>query len=133
VKGDLRALDDKEREAAKERMREIVAASLPKTSSKLEFDDLVPPFPVTEGNRSLMKAVDASGRALGQPALTERDPVMSGFGDANFICRFLSAVDGQGVRDDGLHAPDESLDPTSVGPVTQRAAVVIARLLHPPK
>ena len=28
-------------------------------------------------------------------------------------------------------APDGSVDPTSIGPATTRAAVVIARLLHP--
>jgi glutamate carboxypeptidase len=133
VKGDLRALDAAEREAAKKRMREIAAASLPKTSAKLEFDDLVPPFPVTEGNRSLMKIVDAAGRALGQPALTERDPVIGGFGDVNFVCSFLNAADGLGVRGNGLHAPDESVDPPSIGPATTRAAVVINRLLHAPK
>ncbi len=133
VKGDLRALDAPEREAAKTRMREIVAANLPKASAKLEFDDVVPPFPVTDGNRSVMKIVDAAGRALGEPALTERDPVMGGFGDVNFVCAFLSAADGLGVRGNGLHAPDESIDLTSIGPATTRAAIVIARLLHPPK
>jgi glutamate carboxypeptidase len=133
VKGDLRALEASEREAAKARMREIVAASLPKASAKLEFDDLVPPFPVTEGNRTLMKWVDAAGRALGQPTLAERDPVASGFGDANFVCSVVSVVDGLGVAGDGLHSPNESADPRSVGPMTARAAVAIARLLHSPK
>lgn len=131
VKGDLRALDEKEREAAKGRMREIVAASLPKASAKIEFEDLVPPFPVTEGNRTLMKLVDAAGRALGQPALTERDPVASGFGDANFVCSLVSAVDGLGVAGDGLHSPEETADPKSVGPMTARTAVAITRLIHP--
>jgi glutamate carboxypeptidase len=130
VKGDVRALDEKERDAAKERMREIVAASLPKASAKIEFEDLVPPFPVTEGNRALMKVVDAAGRALGQAALTERDPVASGFGDVNFVCSLVSVVDGLGVAGDGLHSPDESADPKSVGPMTARAAVAIARLLR---
>jgi len=130
VKGDVRALDEKEREAAKGRMREIVAASLPKASAKIDFEDLVPPFPVTEGNRTLMKVVDAAGRALGQATLTERDPVASGFGDANFVCSLVSAVDGLGVAGDGLHSPDEIADPKSVGPMTARAAVAIGRLLH---
>jgi glutamate carboxypeptidase len=131
VKGDLRALNDAEREAAKVRMREVAAASLPKASAKLEFDDLVPGWPVTEGNRSVMKTIDAVSRALGQPAITERDPVMGGFGDANFIGGVLSVVDGLGVKGDGLHSPDETVDPTSIGPVTSRAAVLIGRLLHP--
>jgi len=111
-------------------MREIVAASLPKASAKIEFEDVVPPFPVTEGNRTLMKLVDAAGRALGQPALTERDPVMSGFGDVNFVCSLVSTVDGLGVAGDGLHSPEESADPKSVAPMTARAAVAIGRLLH---
>ncbi|HEX7615964.1 MAG TPA: hypothetical protein VF554_11900 [Thermoanaerobaculia bacterium] len=44
----------------------------------------------------------------------------------------MSAVDGLGVAGDGLHSPDEIADPKSVGPMTARAAVAIARLLHPP-
>ena len=66
----------------------------------------------------------------GVRALTERDPVMSGFGDANFVCCSLSVVDGLGVKGDGLHSPDESLDPSSILPATLRAAVAICRLLH---
>jgi hypothetical protein len=40
------------------------------------------------------------------------------------------AADGLGVKGDGLHSPEESLDPKSIGPVTLRAAVLIGRLLH---
>lgn len=130
VKGDLRALDEPEREAAKARMREIAAASLPKTSAKLEFDDIVPGWPITERNRSVLKTIDAVSRALGQQPLTEADPVERGFGDVNFVGGLLSAADGLGVKGDGLHSPGESLDPKSIGPATQRAAVLIGRLLH---
>lgn len=133
VKGDLRALVDAEREAAKERMIEVAAASLPKTSAKLEFEDLVPGWPVTDGNRSVLKTIDTVNRALAQPSLTERDPLAGGFGDANFVGGLLPVADGLGLRGDGIHNPDESLDPKSVGPVTQRAAVLISRLLHPSK
>jgi len=130
VKGDLRALDEPEREAAKARMREIAAASLPKTSAKLEFDDIVPGWPITEGNRSVLKTIETVSRALGQPALTEADPVVRGFGDVNFVGGLLDAADGLGVKGDGLHSPEESLYPKSVGPVTLRAAVLIGRLLQ---
>jgi glutamate carboxypeptidase len=129
VKGDLRALDDAEREAAKTRMREIAAASLPKTSAKLEFEDVFPGWPTTDGNRSVLKITDAAGHALGQPPLTEVDPVTRGAGDSNFVA-FLSVADGLGVKGEGFHAPDESVDPTSIGPATQRAAGLIGRLLH---
>ncbi|MCM3877340.1 MAG: M20/M25/M40 family metallo-hydrolase [Thermoanaerobaculia bacterium] len=131
VKGDLRALDEPEREAAKARMREIAAANLPKTSAKLEFDDIVPGWPITEGNRSVLKTIDTVSRALGQPPLTEADPVSRGFGDSNFVGGLLSAADGLGVKGDGIHSPGESLDPKSLGPATLRAALLIGRLLHP--
>ncbi len=133
VKGDVRALDATELETAKTRMREIAFASLPKASAKLEFDDIVPPFPVTDGNRSVMKVVDTVGRALGEPALSERDPVMAGFGDVNFVCSLISAADGLGVRGSGIHAPEESVDPKSIGPATTRAAVVIHRFVRTPR
>jgi glutamate carboxypeptidase len=130
VKGDLRFLSDGDREEAKARMREIAAANLPKTTAKLTFEDLVPGWPATDGNRAILRIVDTVSRDLGQGPVEADDPAARGFGDFNFIGSLLSGVDGIGVKGEGFHGPDERIEVKSLGPATTRAAVLISRLLH---
>jgi glutamate carboxypeptidase len=130
VKGDLRFLTEAEREQAKARMLEIAAANLPKTTAKLSFEDIVPGWPATDGSKATLKMLDAVSRDLGQGPLPADDPATRGFGDFNFIGSLLHGVDGVGVKGEGTHGPDESMDLKSLGPSTTRAAVLISRLLR---
>ncbi|HYC87081.1 MAG TPA: M20/M25/M40 family metallo-hydrolase, partial [Chryseosolibacter sp.] len=54
IKGDLRFLSEQQKEAARTKMRAIVAASLPQTSSTITFEDGIPSMPPTEGNMKLL-------------------------------------------------------------------------------
>lgn len=130
VKGDLRFLSDTDREEVKARMLEIATANFPKTTAKLTFDDLVPGWPVTDGNKAILAAIDAVSSDLGQGPLEGDDPAARGFGDFNFIGSLLSGVDGVGVKGEGLHGPDEMMDAKSLGPSTARTAVLVSRLLQ---
>ena len=130
AKGDLRFLSDADREQAKSKMLEIAAASLPKTSATLTFDDTVPGWAVTDGNRKVLIAINATARDLGQSILEADDPAGRGFGDVNFVGPLVAGADGLGVSGDGFHAPDERMDARTLVPATQRAAVLIGRLLH---
>ncbi len=130
AKGDLRFVSDAEREEAKTRMREIAAANLPGTTARLSVEDLVPGWPATDGSRAVLKLIDAASRDLGQGPVEADDPGSRGFGDFNFIGALLPGADGLGVKGEGEHSPEESIDLTSLGPCTARAAVVIARLLR---
>ena len=130
AKGDLRFLSEAEREQAKAKMREIAAANLPKTSAQLSFKDLVPGWPVTDGNKTVLREVDAVSRDLGQGRVEAADSAEGGFGDFNFIASVINGVDGIGVIGQGLHSPAESMDLKSLGPATTRAAVVISRLVR---
>jgi glutamate carboxypeptidase len=130
AKGDLRFLGDDERDDAKGRMREIAAANLPGTSARLSFDDRAPGWPATDANRAVLKVIDEASRDLGQGPLEADDPASRGFGDLNFIGALLPGADGLGVKGGGEHSPEETIDLTSLGPCTARAAVVISRLLR---
>ncbi|HEY6050766.1 MAG TPA: M20/M25/M40 family metallo-hydrolase [Thermoanaerobaculia bacterium] len=130
VRGDLRFLSDEEREEAEERMRAIAAAALPRTSSRLQFENLAPGWPATEGNRRLLALVDAVSRDLGQGPVEADDPASRGFGDMNFLRAAIPGVDGLGVSGVGEHSPSETMDLASLGPCTVRAAVLIGRLLR---
>ena len=50
VRGDLRFSNEAVKEAARAKMREIVAANLPRTSGKITFEDGIPAMAPTEGN-----------------------------------------------------------------------------------
>ncbi len=133
VIGDIRFVSDKERDEAKARMLEIAGANLPKTTAKLVFEDLVPGWPATDGNRAVLAVVDKVSRDLGYGPLEADDPAQRGFGDFNFVGSLLSGVDGLGLKGEGFHAPDERIKVESLGPATSRAAVLISRLLQQPK
>jgi glutamate carboxypeptidase len=132
VRGDLRFVTDAEREEAKARMREIAAASLPKTMSRLSFENLAPGWPATPGNRALLEVIDGVSRDLGQGPVEADDPASRGFGDVNFVGTAIPGADGLGVRGWGEHGPEEAIDLTSLAPCTARAAVLISRLLRVP-
>ena len=132
VKGDLRFISDTEREDTKTRMREIAAANLPGTTARLVFEDRAPGWPATDGSRAVLQLIDTVSRDLGHGPREADDPVSRGFGDFNFIGAFVPGADGLGVKGDGEHSPDETIDLSSLGPSTARAAVVISRLLRHP-
>ena len=132
VKGDIRFLSDADRDAAKARMREIVAANLPKTGAQIEFDDMVPGWPATEANRKLLAEVAAVSRALGMAPVEADDPVTRGFGDVNFVGD-VPSVDGLGVKGEAFHSPDENVDLRSLAPATSRAAILIYRMIQQPR
>ena len=50
--------------------------------------------------------------------------------DAVVLDRLMPGVDGLGVKGEGFHSPDESIDLRSVGPATSRAAILIYRTLQ---
>src|SRR6185295_18616555 len=58
VSGDLRALSREQFDKAKQTMAEIVAASLPHTSSTITFEEGYPPMAPTDGNAKLLAMYD---------------------------------------------------------------------------
>jgi glutamate carboxypeptidase len=111
-------------------MQEIVARSLPKTSARITFEEGYPSMPPSPGNLAVLAAVDGVTRALGRGPSEALDPVERGAGDFSFIASSVSGVDGLGVRGEGSHGPDERMEIASLAASTQRAAVLVARLLR---
>jgi glutamate carboxypeptidase len=111
-------------------MEAIAARSLPRTSARLTFRALFPSMPPTRGNLAVLSVVDGATRALGRGRSVALDPLERGAGDFSFIASAVSGVDGLGVAGDGAHGPDERMEVASLVASTQRAAIVIARLLR---
>jgi glutamate carboxypeptidase len=127
--GDLRTISAEQLARTQERMRKIVAASLPHTSATITFSDSYPPMPPTEGNRKLLEMYDAVSRDLGFGAVTAVDPRRAGAADISYVAGHVEmAIDGIGLLGSGNHTPDEVADLRTFQTQTQRLAVLLLRL-----
>lgn len=128
ARGDLRFISQDQLLKAREAMRAIVAQHLPGTDATITFEDGNPAMPPTKGNMALLAVEDSVSRALGQGPVEALDPGRRGGGDISYVSAYLDALDGLGVKGMRSHTPDERVDLRSIGPATERAALLIYRL-----
>ena len=128
ARGDLRFISQDQLVKAREAMRAIVADHLPGTIATISFEDGNPAMPPTKGNLALLAVEDSVSRALGQGPVEALDPGKRGGGDISYISEYVDALDGLGVKGMRSHTPDERVDLRSIGPATERAAILIYRL-----
>ena len=128
ARGDLRFISADQLKQTRDVMRDIVAHNLPGTSARIVFEDGNPAMPPTKGNYALLGVEDSVSRALGQGPVEPLDPGERGAGDISFISDYVDALDGLGVIGFRSHSPDERVDLRSIGPATERAALLIYRL-----
>ena len=127
--GDLRAITLEQRERTKERMRKIVAAHLPQTSSEIVFNDSYPPMAPTEGNKRLLGIYDQVSRDLGYGPVTAVNPSRAGAADVSFAAGHVDmAIDGLGLLGGGSHTPTEFADLRNFQIQSQRLALLLYRL-----
>ncbi|MEP6818792.1 MAG: M20/M25/M40 family metallo-hydrolase [bacterium] len=128
VRGDLRFIREEQKEAARAKMREIVAKSLPGATAKITFADGIPAMPPSEGNYNLLKQLDAVSQDLGFEKLAALDPGVRGAGDVAYVTHLIPGLDGLGATGGGAHARGEYADLDTLPRQIKRAAVLIYRL-----
>ncbi|PQA88658.1 M20/M25/M40 family metallo-hydrolase [Hyphococcus luteus] len=129
VDGGLRFISEEQKEAAREKMREIAAEHLPETGAEFAFEDSYPAMSPTDGNMALLALVSDVSEDLGQGPLKGNDPSKRGAADISFAAPHAPAsMDGLGPEGGAGHTPDEWLDIPSVKAATARAALIIYRL-----
>ena len=128
VHGGIRTISDEQLQRAREKMRAVVARSLPHTSATIEFQDRYPSMSPTDGNRRLMAEYSAINEALGRGRMPALDPSRRGAADISFVAPYADGLAGLGALGDGGHPPNESLDLTSMALAIKRAAILIYRL-----
>jgi glutamate carboxypeptidase len=131
VSGDLRALSREQFDKAKAAMTEIVAASLPHTSSTITFDEGYPPMAPTPGNAKLLAMYDQASRDLGFGAVTAVSPDRAGAADVAFAAEHVkTAIDGVGLMGHSDHTVKETADLSTLPSQTKRMAVLLHRLMQ---
>ncbi|HEX6940648.1 MAG TPA: M20/M25/M40 family metallo-hydrolase [Longimicrobiales bacterium] len=129
VSGGIRTISREQLERAREKMRAIVAESLPGTSAEIEFFDGYPSMPPTEANRALLRVYDQVSRDLGYGPIIAFDPGRRGAADISFAAPHVgAALGGLGPYGSGSHTTAETLDLRSMPKAAKRAAILIYRL-----
>lgn len=128
IKGDLRFISEEQKEAARAKMREIVAKNLPKTSAKISFEDGIPAMFPSPENYKLLEQLSKVSEDLGYGKVEALDPGERGAGDIAYISNLIPGLDGLGASGRNAHAPGEYADLESMPMLIKRTAVLIYRL-----
>lgn len=132
VDGDLRAVSPEQLAAAQQAMREIVARNLPGATATISFDNGYPPMPRTPGNERLLALYSGASEDLGHGSVAPVNPRDAGAADISFVAsRVDMAIDGVGMMGPGNHTVNETADLSTFDSQTQRAALLLYRLLDP--
>lgn len=132
VSGDLRFLRETQKDSAREKMRAIVAGSLPGTQSMITFSDGLPSMAPTPGNLRLVQVVDRLSNDMGWGPTEAEDPALRGAGDISDVAQYLDCLDGLGASGKGAHRPGETINLKEYPLLIQRAALLIYRLTREP-
>ncbi|MBK5255649.1 MAG: M20/M25/M40 family metallo-hydrolase [Vicinamibacteria bacterium] len=129
VTGDLRALSPEQFAEAKKSMRDIVAASLPRTSATLTFDDGYPALAPTPANERLLALYSRASADVGAGPVAAVDPDRAGAADVSFIADPTRMIlDGVGLMGTGGHTVHETADLRTLPSMAKRIAVLLGRL-----
>jgi glutamate carboxypeptidase len=129
--GDLRTLSGEQLARAKERMLQIVAASLPHAESTLTFDEGYPPLAPTAGNERMLALYDQASRDVGAGPVTAVNPDRAGAADVSFAAAHVKMIlDGIGLMGQNDHTPQETADLATLPSQTKRAALLLYRLAN---
>lgn len=128
ARGDMRTLSDEQTERVEAKMKAIVARDYPGAKAEISFDPGYPAMAPTEGNRALLKRLNAVNADLGLKQMPELDPLKRGAGDIAFVAKDVDGLVGLGTDSDGDHAPGETVSLDLIRRQAKRAAILMTRL-----
>lgn len=128
VTGDLRFLGEAQKEAARAKMREIVANNLPRTSAEISFRDGIPSMEPGEENYALAEILNQVSMDMGLGEVKPGDPGSRGAADIAYVAYILPGLDGLGASGRGAHAPGETINMKQFPDLIKRNTILLYRL-----
>jgi glutamate carboxypeptidase len=128
VTGDLRFLTETQLLAARDKMRTIVASSLPGTHASIRFSDGLAAMEPTPGNLKLVTQLSKVTQDMGLGETVAGDPGARGAGDISDIAKYMDCLDGLGASGKGAHKAGETINLREYPLLIKRAAVFLYRL-----
>lgn len=124
--GDIRYIDEKQRDYAKNTMTKIVSNNLPLTQTTISFKDIIPTMAETSANKSLLQEFNQINKNLVNKNLEAVPSNDRGGADISYISKYMQAsIDGLGPWGTGAHTEKESIDLDSLETVTNRTAIFL--------
>jgi glutamate carboxypeptidase len=130
VNGDLRFISEEQKQRTREKMKAIVAESLPGTKSVITFDDGYPSMPPTDGNMEVLNRLSKVNIDMGLGEVKPYDPGRRGAGDISFVAQYLDCLDGLGAMGGSAHAPGEFINLNSLQNIEKRVALLCHRITN---
>ncbi|HHF7373057.1 M20/M25/M40 family metallo-hydrolase [Legionella bozemanae] len=129
--GDLRFISEQQKNAAEKKIASIVTHHLPGTTASIIFQEGIPSMPPTPANEALLKQYSEASEDLGKGVVHPLDPGSRGAGDISHIASIVNgALAGLGPVGTDAHSVKETLNIPSLSIQTQRASLLIYRLIH---
>lgn len=128
VTGDLRFLGEAQKEAARAKMREIVANHLPQTDAEITFQDGIPSMSPSEGNYALAEYLSGVSKDMLLGPVRPGDPGSRGAGDISYVAEFMDCLDGLGASGTGAHSPGETINMKQYPDLIKRNTLLLYRL-----
>jgi len=128
ITGDLRFLGEAQKEAARTKMREIVANNLHLTDAEITFSNGIPSMEPSPGNYALAETLSLVSQDLGYGPVKPGDPGSRGAGDISFVSSFMDSLDGLGASGSGAHAPGETINMKQFPSLIKRNTLLLYRL-----
>jgi glutamate carboxypeptidase len=126
--GDIRTISNEQTARVENKMQEIVAKHLPKTSAAINFGEGYPAMAPTPESRALLGILNQVNASLGFKPMPELDPMKRGAGDISFVADMIPGLAGIGATGEGAHAPGETIDLSTQPINTKRDALLMYRL-----
>ena len=131
VTGDLCFITPQQEINAKKKIAKIVNHHLPITMAVVKFQEGIPCMSLTTGNIELLKKYSEVSINLGYGPVKALDPGLRGAADISHIASITQAnLDGLGPVGMGAHSEKETLDIKSLPIQTQKAAILMYRLVN---
>jgi glutamate carboxypeptidase len=84
----------------------------------------------TPGNYQVLSVLDGISKAMGKGEVKAYDPSKRGAGDISFVANYVNCLDGLGTMGKGAHSTNEYIEIPYFKELTQRAALLIYRLIN---
>ncbi|MBF7690877.1 M20/M25/M40 family metallo-hydrolase [Acinetobacter pollinis] len=124
--GDIRYLNENQRDYAKKIMTKITLNNLPLTETTISFKDIIPTMSETSANRDLLESFNQINKNLTHKSLSAVPSNDRGGADISYISKYMEgAIDGLGPWGTGAHTEKETIDLDSLETVTNRTAIFL--------
>ena len=131
VKGDFRYLSLLQKTRFEKHLTDIVRHHLKGTHAEVEFIDGIPALPPNAKSLAVLRIYSAASTDLGLGAVKPLPPGMRGAGDISHLAEIVPAkLIGLGPLGLGSHSVVETVELSSLTVQTERAALLMLRLLN---